>query len=317
MRYFLLCLPIVLLQLVAWQQAWCRPPDQVIGSPIPPLQKPQPRRATPNEAGWGVDLGLNLRQTSLRQSSLQQPVRANQAKQPARANQAEQPATKTQVERSADAAEYQESLKTLWNSREMQVAVATVKEFCRRAAQTSPDEGEQFLNKLAELSPDEQQDWLERFYSRRRSVALGREVDAFTRQIRVERSLNARLRSAENVAELRRQSTIVVQSSSTPKPFMQIPSLGVEAITSQFGVSYDPLEAVVDPVSPRGYRRKVAAAMSLPGDLPRSDPRNFIRGEEGVDFGEWATSKNAQPPGLAAPPPGAVPAPPGAVPAVP
>ena len=59
---------------------------------------------------------------------------------------------------------------------------------------------------------------------------------------------------------------------------------------------FDPFEAVFDPSSPRGYGRRVGAAMSLPGDLPRSDPRNFIRGEGGVDFGDWATRRDAQPP---------------------
>ncbi len=302
MRCFLLCLPIALLQLVAWQQAWCRPPDQVAGSPIPPLQKPTPRRSVADTPSGRDNLWLQWRQ----------PARSKQPAQPAKKQ-----TTEEQAKPRDDAEQYREDLQTLWDSREMQIAVATVKEFCRRAAQTSPAEGEQFLTKLAELSPDEQQDWLKRFQTRRLSVALGRQVDALTRQIRVERSLNAGRRAALNVAEMRRQSTATAQASSTPKPFIQLPSLGVEAITEQFGVSYDPLEAVVDPVSPRGYRRKVAAAMSLPGDLPRSDARNFIRGEEGVDFGEWATTKNAQPPGLAAPAPGALPAPPGAVPAPP
>jgi hypothetical protein len=54
-------------------------------------------------------------------------------------------------------------------------------------------------------------------------------------------------------------------------------------------LAYNPFECVFDPSSPRGYRREVAAAMSLPGDLPRNDARNYIRGEQGVDFGESAT----------------------------
>jgi hypothetical protein len=59
---------------------------------------------------------------------------------------------------------------------------------------------------------------------------------------------------------------------------------------------YNPFEPVTDPSSPRGYKRRVGAAMSLPGDLPPDDPRNFIEGEEGVDFGEWATTPDAEPP---------------------
>ena len=65
-----------------------------------------------------------------------------------------------------------------------------------------------------------------------------------------------------------------------------------------FGVtlSYNPFDATTDPMNPRGYFRQVAAAMTLPGDLPRDDPRNFLRGDAGADFGQWATTRDAVPP---------------------
>jgi hypothetical protein len=50
-------------------------------------------------------------------------------------------------------------------------------------------------------------------------------------------------------------------------------------------VIYDPFAPTLDPASPDAYTRYAANA-SLPGDLPPSDARNFIRGEEGISTGE-------------------------------
>ena len=49
--------------------------------------------------------------------------------------------------------------------------------------------------------------------------------------------------------------------------------------------SFNPFWPSFDPASPQGDARYWAASASLPGDLPPSDPRNYIRGEEGIDTG--------------------------------
>lgn len=284
---------IVFFQLATQQDACSLPPDKVAGSPIPALQKPVSQAFAFEANSWSNEVRILK----------YQPL---PAERPARSKRA-------QDRSPLKSTSYDEVQPSVWDSPEMQEAREFLKEFCRRAAQTSPAEGEKFLAQLALLSPEELQNWLDRFQSRQSGVARGQEVDALTRRIRVGQSLSrieANRRSAENVAELRRRATVVRRFYGNSPTLEQLPSLGVEGLTERFGFTYDPMEAVVDPSSPRGVARHVAASWSLPGDLPRSDPRNFIRGEEGVDFGEWATTKNAVPPNLAAPPgPAAPPAP--------
>ncbi|WP_146451185.1 DUF2076 domain-containing protein [Bythopirellula polymerisocia] len=208
---------------------------------------------------------------------------------------------------------YSEEQKEIWNSSEMVAARAAVEEFCRHSAQTSLAEGQKFLSQLSQLSPEGMQNWLERYQARRTNDLLGREVEHLARQLMVERSLSqreARRQATARIAELRSQATAAREDQyPTPQQLAaarRMRHLGV--VTIGVFPGFDPLEAVVDPASPRGYCRKVAAAMSLPGDLPRDDPRNFIRGEEGIDLGEWATSRDAQPPAQQVAPASAAPA---------
>ena len=133
--------------------------------------------------------------------------------------------------------------------------------------------------------------------SRRLRIALEREVEQLARQLMVERAINrqeAMRQAFAHVSQLRAEAAAAMQMQRQLGPTRLI--LRGEVVTIDVWPVYDPLEAVVDPASPRGYRRRVAAAMSLPGDLPPGDPRNFIEGKEGVDFGEWATSRDAEPP---------------------
>lgn len=289
-RLCLLSLLIILLPLARQQEARGLPPDKVPGSPVPSLKQQKPRTSISKPSRW----------TSSRLTGLEDFVQKPQTTIP-ESRQPSQFGDESLQEESS----YDEVKLNLWNSADMLTARQLVTEFCRRAAQTSPEEGKQFLTQLSELPLGELRDWLERFQRRRKGVALGQEVDALTRRLRVGQSLSrieARRKAAENVAEFRRQATLARQQYPTTQPFRQRVDMGVGDITRGFGFEYDPMEAVVDPSSPRGVARQVAASWSLPGDLPRSDPRNFIRGEEGVDFGEWATTRNAQPPSLAAPP---------------
>ncbi|MGI9427570.1 MAG: hypothetical protein ACR2NM_02850, partial [Bythopirellula sp.] len=207
----------------------------------------------------------------------------------------------------ADPADNKYRLETLelWNSPEMQAAREVVEEFCRRAAHTSPQEGEAFLEQLSRRSPEQMENWLKRFQTRQQRVSRGQEVGQLARQLNVGRSLNkleAKRIAVRNVAAQRRQAAAAREPAQNSQyrgqgiAWFPIDAAGISKLR------YHPMEAVVDPSSPRGYKGKVAAAMSLPGDLPRSDPRNYIRGEEGIDFGEWATSRGAVPPALSVAP---------------
>lgn len=174
-----------------------------------------------------------------------------------------------------------------------------VMEFSRRSAQTSPAEGQQFLARLSQLPPAEMRDWLQRYQARQRNISRGQEVERMARQSKVERTIRqqeAIRDAAANVAELR--SRAAEPTAAQLQWFIPPKATGPQPYGGSFSLtrSYNPFEVVIDPMSPRGYRRRAAAAASLPGDLPRSDPRNFIRGEEGIDFGEGATTRDAEPP---------------------
>jgi hypothetical protein len=172
-----------------------------------------------------------------------------------------------------------------------------VVEFSRRSAHTSPQEGQQFLQQLSKLPPNKMQSWLKRYQERRLRIALEREVEQLARQLMVERALNrqeAMRQAFAHVSQLRAGAAEAMQMQRQLGPTRLMPRGDI--LAEHAWPAYDPLEAVVDPASPRGYRRRVAGAMSLPGDLPPDDPRNFIEGDEGVDFGEWATSRDAEPP---------------------
>lgn len=292
---------VVLLVLIVKHDAHCLPPDKVTGSPVPPLLEDAQRPSKPTQ--WNGNSGFF---PSTSKSAISSPQKASTKPQA----QPKKRSVKAEVEPTGEGTDYNDQ-QDLWNSPLMREARETVTEFCKRAKQTSPEEGEQFLEQLKQLPPEQMRDWLKRYFARRQSALRNQERGALTRRLGVERSLDhieASRRSAENVAELRRQAAASRPSYFISKPFGLIPSFGVDAATRQFGFRYDPMEAVVDPMSPRGYERAVAAGMSLPGDLPRGDARNFIRGEEGVDFGTAANPGQAAPPAVAAPPPVATPA---------
>lgn len=275
-----LALMLLASQLAVASVAYCRPPDQVVNSPIPPLKEPAPRRATrPVAKAPNVDRTL--------------PPLPPQ--QPAGAKPQADVATKDNARRPDD---YLTQQTDIWNSPVMREARQLVIEFSRRSAQTSPREGEQFLDQLSKLPPAEMQSWLRRYLERRNKIALEREVEQFARQLMVERALNrqeamrqafahvSQLRAEAAAAMQMRRQTLAGQANGYPEDSQLL----------DLGPVYHPLDATTDPMNPRGYARRVAGAMTLPGDLPRDDPRNFIEGEEGIDTGEWATSPDAQPP---------------------
>ena len=316
MTRVLLGLAIVAVQLAARQEACCRPPDKVAHSPIPPLKQTQPRGATRVARASPVPTG-----TGLTHERVWKPI------PPAASARLFDARLRSQITRSQprdtgsahaednSAANDGAASKEIWNSSEMLAARNAVMEFCRRSAQTSPAEGEQFLARLSELSPDEMRHWLKRFQTRRMKMTRGRELESMARQLGVEYTLRRQeemRRSVENIAELRAQAAEPTTEQSPSAPPLEAARYSLHEGGGSIWPprSYDPFDAVTDPMSPRGYGRRVAAAMSLPGDLPRSDPRNFIRGDEGANFGVSTTSGDAKPPVAPAPP--AAPSPPAA-----
>jgi hypothetical protein len=262
-----------------------RPPDQIPGSPVPPLKEPARQ---PVARATSVLPGINLQAPSkpvakptLGTINLPLPAKP-QPKKPNAGKQAQQEEVPVP---------YATTPEEIWAAPEMIEAREVVAEFCRRSSQTSPKEGEEFLAKLKSLPTKEMRAWLVRYQRLRLHQYLEAETEKLARQLMVDHAMSrqdAVRQAAANISQQR------MEANASGLPFMTHRKRQSIVIITE--TNYNPFEPVTDPMSPQGYKRRVAAAMSLPGDLPRGDPRNFIEGEEGVDFGEWANTPDAEPP---------------------
>lgn len=175
----------------------------------------------------------------------------------------------------------------VWNSEEMLDARRYVLEVGKRSARSSEREAEAFLDRLSTLSAEQMTQWLQRLQAQRRGIALQRAVEDEAREARTEESL-ALLReqqaAREQIHHWQARSTGWLQSRFETERALTELRRGerADAIAAQ-RLQFNPFYPTLDPMTPPA---KIAAAATLPGDLPRSDPRNFIRGEEGVDFGD-------------------------------
>lgn len=201
----------------------------------------------------------------------------------------------------------------VWNSEEMLEARRYALEVGKHSARSSEREAQAFLNRLSTLSSTQMTQWLQRLQAQRRGIALQRAIEDEAREARTEESL-ALLReqqaAREQIHQWQARSTGWLQSRFETERALTELRRGerADAIAAQ-RLQFNPFYPTLDPMTPPA---KVAGAVTLPGDLPRSDPRNFIRGEEGVDFGDGSVGTS----GVAAPvaPSPAPPTPPSAAP---
>lgn len=162
----------------------------------------------------------------------------------------------------------------------MKEARKFVMEFSRRSSHTTLEEGQRFLDQLAKLPPGEMQSWLKRYRERRLKIALEREIEQFARQLMVERAINrqeAMRQAFAHVSELRAQAAATMQM----RPGIVRGGYPHDTLTLDLRPAYDPMYPVVDPAMHLAEKilrvpiEQAAAAASLPGDLPRDDPRNY------------------------------------------
>jgi hypothetical protein len=264
-----LYLGIVAAQLAAGQVARGLSPAEVANSPIPPLYEPAQR---------------NISRSTHQPPSRQQTLLPLPPAAPERGHRDENPALRN----------YGTEQTELWNSAEMLAARNFVLEFSRRSARTTLAEGEHFLKQLSQLPPDAMRSWLVRYQSRRMNAYQQQAVEQWARQLMLEQALDrqeAMRQAYARMDELRNQAALAAQQARASGGLRKGTP---EDVLTWLRPDYDPMEATTDPMNPRGYKRRVAAAMTLPGDLPRDDPRNYDR--HAADFGEWATSRDAEPP---------------------
>lgn len=172
----------------------------------------------------------------------------------------------------------------IWNSPEMIDARKFVLDYSARSAQSSRKEGERFLARLSRLSSAEMRTWLERLQAARAQIARQRDVTEAARQMQSQQA-------AQRVEEARQAAANFNQWQSLSAQFLQQRMQSQQTLAQQRQsfreisrsnaiagqrIYYDPFAPTLDPASPSRRVRAFAAAI-LPGDLPRSDPRNFIR----------------------------------------
>lgn len=254
-----LILMICLSQLALVQHAKGLQPDQVKYSPVPPLkQTPQQTAKSPTAQLTEIP---GLSPDKRYRSATEKKYKSNEELETERSN--------------------------IWNSSSMKEARKAIVEFCKYSAQVSDAERDQFLKDLSQLSPEEMADWLKRYEAKKRQASHSRTVDDTSRQLRVSDSLRrqeVQRNVATHIAELQRESFVMQRIEQqqrmqlTVKPFTYLGD--TRTISSP---SYNPFELVFDPASPTGARRQMAAAASLPGDLPDGDPANFAEPPEVVD----------------------------------
>jgi hypothetical protein len=270
------------------QTAFGRGPDEVPGSPIPPLPDPVAKRDSFQTAATPYDPLPLLPYASAAES---------------------EPLLRTydygNVYIPSETAEYSD----VWTSTEMRQACEYVIDFSRRSAMTTAAEGQSFVTRLSELPTNEMRSWLESYLSRREYLAYQHEVDEAARKLMLEHALSrqdAMRQAAENVSNLRSQAMEAAREnqSLSEDPAAQKRLQRQSAISSQLVQRFNPFEAVFDPSSPTGYSRKVAGAMSLPGDLPRGDAANFSEPGASAPITPSPVAP-AAPAGVAPPAPGA------------
>jgi hypothetical protein len=156
-----------------------------------------------------------------------------------------------------------------------------VMEYSKRSAQTSPREGQEFLTRLSQLSPAEMDNWLQRYQATRARLARQQGVEAAARQQMVEQAIGrlqstwqayANINLDKNLAAEAARGRLQAQQDVAGLRSTMREASRNDALADQ-RVIFDPFAPTLDPASPNRRTRSIAAA-TLPGDLPRGDPRN-------------------------------------------
>lgn len=171
--------------------------------------------------------------------------------------------------------------KRIWNSREMVAAREYIRQYSLRSRQFTPQQAEQYVAQLRQMSPESLTKWLEKFHVLQERRRQAEEVARTARQTAVEESLRRLQATHEsylaagegsNEAALNARNELARQQQ-----FRESATAARRAGRNAFvsDALTNPYDWIINP----DWYTKWAASASLPGDLPRSDPRNFIRGD--------------------------------------
>lgn len=199
----------------------------------------------------------------------------------------------------------------IWNSPDMMVAREWVMEYGRRSRQFNEQAAREYLARVEKLSPAGMRQWLNSLNERRTNLARSNEVTQSARQRAVDETF-ARLQAVNDArAEASRNQTEAAFSAQGQLQSQQ-QFAGQRGAIKQAGRS----DYLWDLYYGRNYGArlafpdrytKIAAMYTLPGDLPASDPRNFLR-DVPIDANGNITTPGAEVAGAAGVGPGAGPA---------
>jgi hypothetical protein len=260
--------------------AYSLPPDQVHNSAVPPIQEPQRERAA--------------RETRL-QSAPAEAGRAEQAipvvpLEPTTPSDPSPGLAADDVSTGGQSNDPDGERAALWASPAMREARDWVMEYARRSAQSSESEGREFLLQLSHLSATDMQNWLERYRVARTRRAGQQNIEASARRLMLEQAMGRQDQTRQAFDDYNRYRSeaatwmgqrLQMQSQMSQHLSNRRSMLRDQSVRYDLEQDFDPFLPIFDPSTPRGLQARQAAAATLPGDLPRSDPRNFLRGDEG------------------------------------
>jgi hypothetical protein len=257
------------------------PPDQIRNSPIPPLKAPERpanwRRAVQQQTPPAPEAGSPIPGTA---PAAPAGVRLAQPSLPNGAAEVSEVAPGNYPEE--DDVDYDAQRAEIWSSPEMREAREFVMEYARRSAQSSESEGRMFLGRLSQLSPEGMRSWLERYQQQRMRLSTGRAVQENARQLSLEHAIDRQDRRRQAFSNINQYQSVAAERAGAniqSRNEMSQELRNARSYRRDMTVlidrqqDFDPFYPTFDPMTPP---RNVAAAVTLPGDLPRGDPRNRV-----------------------------------------
>jgi hypothetical protein len=169
----------------------------------------------------------------------------------------------------------------IWNSPEMMEAREWVRDHARRSVRFTPQDAEIYLARLRQMSPSQMQEWLRRYHAKQASIARSVEVSKAARQRSIARAQAwhqnvrqsyANIKLGQDQASLMARNQYELQQFAAGQRAADIDVVRDARVASRLDNDFSWL------LFPTPNQKK-AAMMSLPGNLPPGDPRNFIRGD--------------------------------------
>ncbi len=169
----------------------------------------------------------------------------------------------------------------IWNSPDMVQARAYVLKYSTLSKRFKPTDAETYLAKLREMPPVEMSKWLQRFKTRQANLARSAAVARAGRQMAIDHALNqhnAVERSYANIEQGQAEAALMAgeRFNALSQSAWDLSAVRTADRDDQLAQSYAKAYSWI--ILPPWYTR-IAAAASLPGNLPPGDPRNFIRGD--------------------------------------